>query len=161
MQELLVEAHRTHGPSRHMKQGRNPIPCLGKECKALHLSPALNSHKHTRTSAGCVSILKSYLTACLYHSTLTHFSNTPSQEEWGRFITKTHSMGLQGRQKTKDRGNFFPVNSLDLCRTISLVEQQQVGIITSSPVAGPCHRVSAEPISSTKNNLQVRQLQTL
>lgn len=97
MQELLGEAHRTHSPLRHMKQGRNPhfLPQEGEQ--GSHLSPACSSHKHTRTRAGCVAILKTYLPACLYHFTLNHSSNLPSQEERGKFIIKIHSMGVLGR----------------------------------------------------------------
>lgn len=134
----------------HEAREKPPFLTSGRRALPQPLSPACTSHKYTRTPAGCVSIPKSYLPAWLHHFTLTHSCNSPSQEEWSKFITKRHSVGLLGRQKAKDGENLFHVNSPDLCRTISLVEQQQVGTITSSPIAGLCHKVSADPISSTK-----------
>lgn len=143
-------------PSGHHRGERNPAPCLGKESEASHFNPVL-SFTHTQAHNIC------FLHFC-YEKCFTRFVFTtsvlpttsvlvPSREEWSEFVTKQRFVTPKGTGKTNHGGTCCHLSSPNPCsppEMISLVEQQQAAILTWAPIAGLCHRVSAEPISSIK-----------
>lgn len=106
MQELLGVAHRTHSPSRLTKQGRNlhSLPQEEEPCLSPSALPALP----TSTQEHLLAVFLFQRAIYLLDFTLTHSCNSLSQEEWGKFITKRHFVGLLGRQKNKGWREPFP-----------------------------------------------------